>query len=303
MPSLSTARASNAKFSPKSRPVIVVFGGTNGIGAGIIRAFARHTPSSVGAHIVIIGRSKASADVLIASLPAHTTSRYDFLSLNALLIHDLRTFIREQLFGTLGLTKINYLILSQGEVVMKSSARTSEGIHPMLSLALYGRARAALDLAPLVEAAAALGEEARIMTVVKAGAGGPLDLEDLAFSKGSMIGNRGRIVTYTDIYTAAIAARHPTISVIHVDPGMVRSGLKRGFPFFLRWIMSFVEWLFGTSAEDCGEWMMYALLDPSSKTGAWAKSPHADTIEPNRWAVDETARRVVWQHVEERSDL
>ncbi|KZW00830.1 hypothetical protein EXIGLDRAFT_830476 [Exidia glandulosa HHB12029] len=301
MPSLSAARVSNAQFAPKSRPVLVVFGGTGGIGAGIVRAFA-HVPPSIGVHIVIIGRSKVAADALIASLPAHATSRYDFLPVNALLIHDLRLAIREQLYGTLGLKKINYLALSQGTVDMNSAALTSEGLHPMRSLGLYGRVRAALDLAPLLQAAAALGEDARVITVLGAGAGGPLNLEDVALRKGSVAANRRRIITYTDIYTLALAKRFPDISVTHIHPGLVKGGLKRGLSWPMRWVYGLVEWLFGTSSDDCGEWMMYALLDPTAKTGAHFKNRHAERAQPSRWA-DDKAQKIVWQHLEERSDL
>ncbi|KZV87533.1 hypothetical protein EXIGLDRAFT_620517, partial [Exidia glandulosa HHB12029] len=218
---LAAVRASNAQYTPSFRPVVVVFGGTSGVGAALVRAFATHVPPHTGAHIVVVGRSKNAADALIAGLPHNSTSRYDFLRVDALLVHDLRVFIREQLFGALGLKKINYLVLSQGELNVDSAARTSEGFQPTISLMVYGRARAALDLAPLLQAAAAAGEDARIMSIGAPSTGGPIDLDDVGLQKAGMRAMRGAMITYTDIYVASLAERFPDLAVMHVSPGSV----------------------------------------------------------------------------------
>ncbi|KAJ6559335.1 NAD(P)-binding protein [Mycena sp. CBHHK59/15] len=295
MPSLAVTRASNAQYAAKTRPVLVVFGGTSGIGAGIVQAFARHTHGVV--HVVVVGRSKPSADALFASLPQHPESLYEFLPIDCTLMRNVKAASREL---SARLTKINYLVLSQGYFHL-GDPPTDDGLDPLHALMVYGRVRAALELAPRLQAAAALGEDARIMTVSRAGSGGPINLDDVALQHLSMFKMRGALVTYTDIYTLEIAQRFPDISMTHIYPGFIASGLKRGMPFYLRWIFAVVEHLFATSSENCGEWMMYALVDPTAKTGAHFKTNHAEALGPNKHA-DEIARAVVWKSLQERSD-
>ncbi|KZW00832.1 hypothetical protein EXIGLDRAFT_761382 [Exidia glandulosa HHB12029] len=297
----AAVKASNVKYAPSFRPVIVVFGGTSGIGSGIVRAFATHVPPQTGVHIVIVGRSKTSADALIASLPPNANSRYDFLRVDALLIHDLRVFIREQIYGALGLTKINYLVLSQGELNMDNKARTSEGFHPSIAL-MYGRARAALDLAPLLQAAASSGEDARIMAIAAPGTGGAIDLDDIATEQMGTLARRGAMVTYTDIYVASLAKQFPDLAVMHVGPGVVKSGLKRGLPLYIKAVWAFGELFMAISAEESGERMMLVLVDPKSQKGAFVKDHHNQPVAPSKFITEET-REVVWKHIKESSDL
>ncbi|KAJ6551019.1 NAD(P)-binding protein [Mycena vulgaris] len=296
MPPLAVARASNVRYTSKTRPVTVVFGGTSGIGAGTLQAFARHTQGVV--HIVVVSRSKASADTLFASLPQHPDSLYEFFPVDCTLMRNVKAVCREL---SARLTKINYLVLSQGYFLLGASP-TEEGLDPLHALMMYGRVRATLDLGPLVQAAAALGEDAHIMTVAYAGIGGPIDLDDLALQRLGMLKMRGALITYIDIYTLQLAERFPDVSMTHIYPGFIASGLTRGMPFYLRWIFLVVERLFAVSPADCREWMMYALVDPAAKTGAHFKDNHAEALGPSTYAQDETARTVVWKSIQERSD-
>ncbi|KZW00827.1 hypothetical protein EXIGLDRAFT_745428 [Exidia glandulosa HHB12029] len=303
MVSVSTIKASNSKYAPSFRPVIVVFGGTSGIGSGLVRAFAHHVPPQTGAHIIIVGRSKQSADSIIASLPANANSKYDFVQVDAVVIRNLRTAIREQLFGTLGLTKINYLVLSQGAIDLDATKRTSEGIHPTVSLAVYGRIRAALDLAPLVQAAAALGEDARVMTVAKPAWGGPVDLDDINLEKKGLAYIRAAMITYTDIAVLELAKQFPELAFIHADPGFVKSGLTRGLPPWMRRLYGVMEWVAAMSADDSGERIMSMLVDPACSKGAFARDENNKPVKPVKWAEDEKTRNAVWKYLVERSNL
>ncbi|KZV90079.1 hypothetical protein EXIGLDRAFT_617434 [Exidia glandulosa HHB12029] len=299
---LTAVQASNAQYAPSFRPVIIVFGGTSGIGSGLVRAFATHIPPHIGAHIIVIGRSKPAADALIASLPPNSNSRYDFVRVDALLVHDLRVFIRQELFGTLELKKINYLVLSQGELTVDSTARTSEGLHPTISLIVYGRARAALDLAPLLQAAAAAGEDARIMSMGDPGTAGAINLDDVALDKMGTFAMRAAMMTYIDISVVSLAARFPDLAVMHVGPGFVATGLGRGMPFYLRLLWTFMAWFLAMTVEESGERMMMLLVDPESKKGVFLKDHHNQPVALSKY-FDETARAVVWKHIEERSAL
>lgn len=198
MVSLAAAKASNAQYRPAFRPVLVVFGGTNGIGAGIVRTFANYTHASgIGSHIVIVGRSQASADALIASLPAGANSQYEFRQVDAMLVRNIRALARELVRD---LPRINYLILSQGAMMLDATP-TEEGLHPTLALMVYGRARAVLDLAPALEKAALAGEDARVMFMGAPGTGGPIDLDNLLALDKGWAAVRETMITYKDIAT------------------------------------------------------------------------------------------------------
>ncbi|KAH7096272.1 NAD(P)-binding protein [Auriculariales sp. MPI-PUGE-AT-0066] len=303
MPTLDTVVARNARFAPKLRPVLVVFGGTSGIGEGTLRAFAQHTKGNI--HIIVLGRSKSSAETIFASLPQHMDSLYEFVFVDALLMRNIVSIIEELKSNSQGtltapLTKINYLVLSQGAALV-GKPDTEEGLQPLQAIAVYGRLRCALELAPLVEEASRLGEDARILNVVYAGIGGVINLEDLGERHVPFYRLRGAISTYTDIYTLEFAQRHPTVAFTHIYPGMVRTKLSSGMAWPFNWIIGTLEYFFGTSKEDCGQFMMYAILDDTATSGAHFKNNHAEAVSQSKWSQDPVARGAVWKHLVEKS--
>ncbi|KAJ7862065.1 hypothetical protein B0H13DRAFT_2567564 [Mycena leptocephala] len=100
MPSLSAAKVFNAKFSPAYLPVAVFFGGTSGIGRGIVEAFARYTKGN--AHIVIVGRNETAAESIIATLPKPLTKtgwKHEFVACEASLMKNIT--VHQQNLGLL----------------------------------------------------------------------------------------------------------------------------------------------------------------------------------------------------------
>lgn len=192
---------------------MVVMGGTSGIGLcgkapsaslaalisprigmGIAKVFARHTKGA--AHIIIAGRSKAAADEIIATFPTHADSLYEFAPFEGTLMRNVRAFARDLLARV---DKINYLVLCQGAYPGGGAPLTEDGLPPAIALMIYGRARVAIDLAPLLEAAAARGEDARVLSVANAGVGGPVDLNDIGLKKVGLMNALGNLSTYMDI--------------------------------------------------------------------------------------------------------
>ncbi|KAH7106812.1 NAD(P)-binding protein [Auriculariales sp. MPI-PUGE-AT-0066] len=301
MPSLKVACEHNARFAPKSRPVVVVFGGTSGIGAATLQAFAHHTKGNI--HIVVLGRAKTSAEAIFAGLPKHPEGLYEFVFLDALLMRNIVEATHELKTNSKGLlskplTKINYLILSQGALLL-GKPDTEEGLQPVLALAGYGRLRASLELVTLIEEAARLGEGAQILSVGAAGTGGAVSLDDVGLRRVSLPRLRGCGVTYVDIMILEFTARHPTVGFTHIHPGFISTNVGNNLPWFIRffWNMMLV---FAKSAEDCGELMMYAITGPSSGPGAYFKGPHVEDVGPSKFA-DEVTRGVVWNHLLEAS--
>jgi len=293
MPSLATARTINAAFSASYRPTAVFVGGTSGVGEGTASAFARATKGN--AHIIIVGRSKFNADRIIADFPKTETSQYEFVESDVSLIKNVvkaATDIKSRLNGSL-----NYLILSQGLLNMEGFKPTTEGIDQKLALSFYSRWKFVDELMPYLDKAAAEGQEARVLTVLAAGQGGPLDTEDLGLKKNMTFQrNLAQSPTYNDIMVEEYAKRYPFISFIHIFPGGVATGIYDNVHWALRPFVPIVKLLL-TSPKDCGEWMASALLSPDYKQGAFHLDNKADPVPANKvYAFDEAGRKTLVEH-------
>ena len=195
MPSLPAVRVANAAFSPSYIPVALFVGGTSGIGQATAEAFARYTKGQ--AHIVICGRNRAAAESIIASFPKSTNSKYEFVECDATLMKNVQT-TTTSLLSTL--PKLNYLFMTTGFLTLKGRDETSEGIDKKLALNYYARWKFINDLMPLLRKAKDAGEDAKVMSVLAAGHGGPVDLDDLGLKKGfSLSAAAVAAATYNDL--------------------------------------------------------------------------------------------------------
>ncbi len=81
------------------------------------------------------------------------------------------------------LTKLNYLVMSPGFMSSAGFNPTTEGIDRKLAVHVYARWKFADKLMPLLEEAAKNGEEARVVTILAAGQGKPIELDNLGLKK------------------------------------------------------------------------------------------------------------------------
>jgi NAD(P)-dependent dehydrogenase (short-subunit alcohol dehydrogenase family) len=208
MPSLSKERAFNATFAPSYTPVGIFVGGTAGIGQGIVEAFARHTKGN--AHIVIIGRNRAAAESIIAGLPKATVPgiEHEFLECDSKLVKNAQRTAAELLAR---FPRINFLVLSAGAISTKPFDDNGEGIDRRLAVMYYSRWKFINDLLPGLRAAKAAGEDAKVLSVLKAGAGGPINMDDLGLKKNfGFMKMRSEITSYHDamIEVSRLAHQH-----------------------------------------------------------------------------------------------
>ena len=200
MRSISLIRASNAAFHSSYLPVAVFVGGTSGIGKAMVERFARLTNGN--SSIIIVGRNRAAAETIFASLPSTETSTHEFIQCDATLMSNVHTTSQEILSRY---NKINYLILSPGVFSLKGRDDTSEGIDKKLAVHYYARWRFIYDLLPSLERAKEAGEEAKTLSVLGAGKGGEIDVDDLGLKKSYSLSNAAMAApTYTDLMMEVI---------------------------------------------------------------------------------------------------
>jgi NAD(P)-dependent dehydrogenase (short-subunit alcohol dehydrogenase family) len=197
MPSLPAIRASNAAFSPAYTPVALFVGGTSGIGQGMAEAFARHLNGN--AHIVIVGRNRAAADSIISQFPKPTAAgiTHEFIQCDITQMKNVQSVTNELLTR---LPKINFLVMTPGIMTTKGRDETVEGIDKKMAVHYYARWKFTHDLMPALLKANAAGEDAKVMSVMAAGKGGEIDLDDLGLKKSYSLTNAAlAAATYNDL--------------------------------------------------------------------------------------------------------
>jgi NAD(P)-dependent dehydrogenase (short-subunit alcohol dehydrogenase family) len=187
MPNLTQILASNSSFfskftssSSSALPTAVFIGGTAGIGQGTAHAFARATNGN--ANIIIVGRNQSAASEIIASFPKPTSpdAKHVFVPCDVTLMKNVGTASSEILKLV---QKVNYVVISTGFFSAASLDLSAEGIDRRFAVYYYGRWKFIHDLMPALERAKEDGEEAKVISVLAAGRGDKIDLNDLGLKK------------------------------------------------------------------------------------------------------------------------
>jgi NAD(P)-dependent dehydrogenase (short-subunit alcohol dehydrogenase family) len=198
MPPLVQVLKTNASFLPKSRkPVALFLGGTSGIGQAMARRFAEYMKGE--SHIIIVGRNQAAARATISSFPSsESKGTYEFIECDATLMKNVGTATESLLART---PKLNFLVLSPGFfTIIAGRDESREGIDKKLALLYYARWKFIYDLMPLLENASKSSEDAKVYSVLGAGTGGSIDLDDLGLKKRyTALKAAMAAATYTDL--------------------------------------------------------------------------------------------------------
>ncbi|PVF95841.1 NAD(P)-binding protein [Serendipita vermifera] len=299
MPSLKSVQASIASYSPSYIPTAVFIGGTSGLGQSMAEIFAEKTGGK--ANIIIVGRDKAAADRIIARFPSPSTSsadpnsrvvvKHEFLYCDATLMKNVHEAVQQI---TSKIDKINYLVCSIGGLGLVRT-ETEEGNELSFATRVYARLKFFHELMPLVQKAKAAGEDGRIMSILAAGLGGPIDLNDLEATQGfGMMKGNAYSATYNDVIIKVLSEQHPDLTFIHVYPGMVYTPALH-----VTWWSSILATLFKPlirQPRDAGHFLLYPLLSPEFRTGGFYLTPNADKLAPPDSITDEL-REKVWNHL------
>lgn len=197
MPSITEVRAANAAFETPYIPVILVTGGTSGIGQAMAEEFAKITKGN--AHIIILGRNRAAAEAIISSFPKPTSVQaiHEFVECDVSLIKNVEKTTQSLLSR---LSRLNFLVLSAGAINLGGRVETEEGIDKKLALAYYSRWKFLYDLSPLLQKAKDEGQVASAMSVLGPVRSGKIDLDDLGLKKHySLVASARSAASYSDV--------------------------------------------------------------------------------------------------------
>ncbi|KAK7058480.1 hypothetical protein VNI00_002114 [Paramarasmius palmivorus] len=298
MPPLAVVRAANAAaLSTSYLPVGIFVGGTSGIGQGMAEAFARHTKGN--AHIVIVGRNRAAAESIIAKFPKPTTpeAKHEFLQCDVSLMKNVDTTTSEILSR---IPKINFLVMSPGFFSSKGRDDTEEGIDRKMAVHYYSRWKFTNDLVSRLVKATEQGEDARVVSVLAAGHGGKVNLDDLGLKKTFTLRTcAAETTTYNDLMIESFFERYPSLSFIHAYPGAVRTGLAANSHTLSMKIAGTLMYTLGypftISQDDSGEYMLHGMLTTAKTPGAYLVDKDGSDMGKPQFNSEE-AKKKLWDH-------
>ncbi|KAJ7149306.1 hypothetical protein C8R43DRAFT_1068492 [Mycena crocata] len=305
MPPLAQVLKTNAGFIPKSRkPVALFLGGTSGIGQAMARRFAQYMNGE--SHIIVVGRNKSAAEATFSSFPP--SGQYEFVPCDVTLMKNVGTVTASLLES---IPKLNFLVLSPGFfTIIAGREETPEGIDKKLALlyysaphhitmcrlALYARWKFIHDLMPSLRNASNSSEEAKVYSVLGAGTGGKIDMEDLGLKKHySALKAAMAPATYTDLMMQKFSADNPGIQFTHAFPGLVRTPMMLPKHWTLRPfapLVSLASYPFTVAPEVCAEYQLSALFD--TKPGFTRRGAKGDDIGYEPASLEAVNR--MWDH-------
>lgn len=128
---------------------------------------------------------------------------------------------------------------------------------------------------------------ASVVSVLQAGGEGPLNLDDLSLKTTYSLRNAAKhAITMTSLSMQELAASHPEVSFVHAYPGVVKTGLMRGFGTVTRVAMNAMlvlakPWL--VPLNESGDRHLYAATSPRFpprlSTGGDDVAPGADGVK------------------------
>lgn len=311
MPDSSVITASLEDYAkhPVSGAVGVFVGGTSGIGLNTAITFARvNVASDTPAKVYLVGRDAAKAaeaETLIKE--ANPKAVVNFLQ------HDVSYIEQAKRVANIinnHETKLNVLFVGQGGFPSGGRSETGEGIDRKMALNYYTRWQLVDDLVPLLVAATAKDEPARVVSVL--GGGMEAKAESLDTADFEMKNNYSifRILSVTPAYNTLAALRfarlYPKVSFIHTSPGFVSTSVFRDTPWYLRPIYKALTWWWAITPQKSGENHLYAgLTAPEYAHGAHILNQNVDEAYTE---ADKASKEglfsvelqdALWKHTEE----
>ncbi|UJR11860.1 hypothetical protein I4U23_016040 [Adineta vaga] len=284
MSTASVVAASNTQILSSLQPPlrVVIGGGTSGIGRGIALAYRKHCPN---AHVTIIGRSQSAADEILSQLG----SNGNFISADLSLMSEIRRITKQ-------ITAVDVLILSQGVLKFTGRTPTEENIDDKAALSYYGRVLFVKELLPLLRSSSHGGKVLFVMNC-KRGNASKIHWDDMALEKNySVLAAFNHVMAFTDLVIQYLAAQpeNANVSFIHAFPGVVRTPIVNGLPFYLRLPAKALNTLgWGISPEECAEFMIHGIVETEK---GWRCIDEKGETVSNKEVLDVEMLKKVWEH-------
>ncbi|KAL4908843.1 hypothetical protein BDW74DRAFT_187345 [Aspergillus multicolor] len=210
-----------------SGKVILVTGGTAGLGANSVRELAKHSP----AHIYITGRNAKSADTLIQEVAASgSKTRVSFITCDLASLESVRRAADEFRAKE---TRLDILLCSAG-IMATDPGLTADGYEVQFGTNHLGHALLIQKLLSVMQHTVTLsgGSDVRIILVTSLGFKfHPCDGISFDTLKTTQEGFMGSWVRYGQsklanlLYARELSRRYPDITSVSVHPGVVNTGL------------------------------------------------------------------------------
>ncbi|KAL1584406.1 hypothetical protein WHR41_06305 [Cladosporium halotolerans] len=245
--------------------VILITGGTAGLGRETIFSLAAHNP----AHIYFSGRSESSATALSAELSKlHpqvpcTFIRADLASLASVKAATAAFLAQESRLD---------LFFANAGVMALPPGLTKDGYEVQFGTNHLGHAALVKLLLPIMEATAQRGHDVRIIwnsSLGYKGASGiafaSLKTPQAYLSPFYVLSDwfrYGQSKLANILYAREFAARHPTITSVSIHPGVAETGLVSGLGTFNRWFVWATTLKIKVPIEQCAWNQQWAAVAP-----------------------------------------
>ncbi|KAF1847090.1 NAD(P)-binding protein [Cucurbitaria berberidis CBS 394.84] len=230
--------------------VILVTGGTAGLGATSVRAFAAQNPS----HIYFTGRNVSAANALISEIKAkHPTAALTFIEMDLSSLQSVKQ-------GVLTGFKHDHLeiLINNAGIIAKPQGLSTDGYEIQFATNHLGHAMLTQQLLPyLLTATQTPGADVRVVTVSSDGYAAHRGIKGgISFTEldsGSTMSRTvlGPWVRYGQsklaniLFASELARRYPNITSVSIHPGVVETPMNTEMRGFNKKFVSITTWLGG----------------------------------------------------------
>ncbi|PLB49112.1 putative short-chain dehydrogenases/reductase [Aspergillus steynii IBT 23096] len=264
MAKLDQVRASNAAINSHKPELVAVFvGATSGIGEGTAKELANTVKKPT---IHLIGRNEATGSKILEELrAANPEGSFHFIKSDVSLLKNVDKACAEIKEKE---ESIDLLFMSTGYMGF-SKNDTPEGLENNHALRYYSRMRFIYNLLPLLRASKG---PARVISVLGGGQEGSISEDNLDLQKKwTFMASLTYASTMNSLATEYLAAQNPSVSFIHMFPGVVRTPLMSNtFGNLAGSVMGFLSTPISMTPQESGQRNLYMATSaayPAAKAG------------------------------------
>jgi NAD(P)-dependent dehydrogenase (short-subunit alcohol dehydrogenase family) len=281
---------------------VLVTGGTDGIGKAIASELATR-----GAAVVIVGRDAAKgarAERELRAIAGHPGVH--FLQADLSLMRDTDRLADDILARV---AKLHRLVLCAG-VVRGRRMISREGVESNFAINYLSRFVLTGRLLPLLQAAGAPGEAARIVVIGGAAMNGTIHYNDINLTRNFRIFTMvSQFCQANDLFVVEQARRltgsaaQPCVTITTLKVGVVRTNIRRGFPWWMKVLVPIVfDPLFGQTPEQIAVSAMRLLISPEFEGTSgrlFRQIKRFKAVEPGAPTRDAREGRRLWDFSEQ----